>query len=404
MKNFTFWGRLLILLIAVVAMDACQSPVIQDEDLGTDVALKSASIAKQSYIVQLNDPALVSELSTVKGYQVREDKVKGKALGLLKQQGISDAELGFVYSNSIIGFSVKMAPGQLKKLQAAGTVKSIHEDKVITLAPPAGKRPSTSSTPPAQVVPWGIARVGGPVDVTNKRAWIIDTGIDLNHEDLNVDTSLGFSAFTTKKDAGFDDGNGHGTHVSGIIAAKDNSIGVVGVAAGATVIPVKVLNSRGSGSYSGVIAGVDWVAASGHGAPGDVANMSLGGPVSQDLDDAVVNAAQSSGVIFVLAAGNESDDANNHSPARANGTNVITVSAMDSSDSFAYFSNYGNPPIDYCAPGVSIYSTYKGDSYQTLSGTSMAAPHVAGIALLGIHTDGYVLDDPDGNADPIAHL
>lgn len=107
-----------------------------------------------------------------------------------------------------------------------------------------------------------------------------------------------------------------------------------------------------------------------------------------------------------MAAGNESDNANNHSPARANGINLYTVSACDINDNWAYFSNYGNPPIDFCAPGVSIYSTYKGDSYTTMSGTSMAAPHVCGLLLLtngNVKTDGYVNGDPDGNPDPIAH-
>ncbi|HWS00124.1 MAG TPA: S8 family serine peptidase, partial [Prolixibacteraceae bacterium] len=197
------------------------------------------------------------------------------------------------------------------------------------------------------------------------------------------------------------DDNGHGTHVAGIIAAKNDEFGVVGVAPGAKVIPVKVLNRSGSGSYSGIIAGVDWVAA--HGGVGDVANMSLGGPAYPDLDDAVETAA-AGGIKFALAAGNESTNALTRSPARANGANVYTVSAMDKNNNWAYFSNYGNPPVDYCAPGVSIYSTYKGGKYATMSGTSMAAPHVAGLLLLGnIATDGNVKGDPDGKADPIAH-
>lgn len=117
---------------------------------------------------------------------------------------------------------------------------------------------------------------------------------------------------------------------------------------------------------------------------------------------AVLNA--SAVVKFALAAGNESDNANNHSPARVNGLNIFTVSAMDITDSWASFSNYGNPPIDFCAPGVSVYSTYLNGGYATLSGTSMASPHVAGLLLLGnINIDGYVKGDPDGKADPIAH-
>jgi subtilisin family serine protease len=128
--------------------------------------------------------------------------------------------------------------------------------------------------------------------------------------------------------------------------------------------------------------------------------MSLGGVVSVLLDQAVLNA--SSNCVFALAAGNEGDDANNHSPARVNGDNIYTISAMDSADKFASWSNWGNPPVDFCEPGVSIYSCYKGGGYATMSGTSMAAPHAAGILLLGaIKSDSKVTGDPDGNADPI---
>ena len=400
MKKFTSWGKLIVWGFVLAWMSACQSTLMPEDETDAGLSLKSASNEKQTYIVQLEDAGLLADLKAIEGYQNRKEAVKGKALGILKKNEIADAELGFVYSNSIVGFSVRMAPGQLKKLQADGSIKSVNKDDVIVLAPPSAKvKPGDSA--PSQVIPWGVTRVGGAGNGAGKRAWIIDSGVDLEHKDLNVDVTYGFSAFSKGKDASFDDNNGHGSHVAGTIAAINNNTGVVGVAAGATVVPVKVLNLQGSGSYSGVIAGVDWVAS--HGTAGDVANMSLGGPVSTDLDAAVV-AAAASGVKFVLAAGNEADDANNHSPARANGVNIYTISAMDKNDSFASFSNYGNPPVDYCAPGVSITSTYKDGGYATLSGTSMAAPHVAGLLLLGpVKTDGYVGNDTDGNADPIAH-
>ena len=181
---------------------------------------------------------------------------------------------------------------------------------------------------------------------------------------------------------GADDGHGHGTHVAGTVAAIDNDKGVVGVAAGATVVAVKVLNNQGSGSYSGVIAGVDYVAS--EASAGDAANMSLGGGASQAVDDAVYAASQK-GIYFAIAAGNDSADANNQTPARVNGPNIWTISAMDDNDDYASFSNYGNPPIDYCEPGVSIYSCWKSNGYKTISGTSMAAPHMCGILLM---TDG----------------
>ena len=410
MRKINFLGRLVSLLIAIVAVNSCQSPVIQEDGMGTDLALKNASMAKQSYIIQLNDPALVAELQTTKGYQMRKNEVRGKALGLLKKQGITGAELGYTYSNSIVGFSVKIAPGQVKKLLADGTVKSIHEDKIITLAPPPGKGPGNGGGKgggggggtSGQTTPWGITEVGGSVNYTGSgKAWIIDTGVDYTHPDLNVDTKDAAN-FTHAKSA--DDDNGHGSHVAGIIAAIDNNEGVVGVAAGATVVPVKVLDRHGSGQISDVIAGVDYVAA--NGVDGDVANMSLGGGFYQPLNDAVL--AASAHVKFAIAAGNESTDASTKSPASTEGSNIYTVSAMDRSEDFAYFSNYGNStngnPVDYCAPGVSIKSCYKDGGYATLSGTSMAAPHVAGILLLGsIQSNGTVNGDPDGNPDPIAH-
>jgi subtilisin family serine protease len=258
---------------------------------------------------------------------------------------------------------------------------------------------------PPQSVPWGVTRVHGGAGTGSGSgtAWVIDTGINLSHPDLNVDAarSRNFSNGNSPED-----GNGHGSHVAGIIGAKDNSIGVIGVSPGATLVAVRVLNNAGSGTNSDVIAGVNYVAANGH--SGDVANMSLGGGPSQALDDAVV-AAAATGVSFTLAAGNESDLASNHSPARANGPNVYTVSAFakgasatDTDDPWASYSNYGTPPVDYAEPGSSIPSTYKSGGYATLSGTSMAAPHLAGILLAGaVHSGGTVDNDPDGNPDTI---
>jgi subtilisin family serine protease len=319
--------------------------------------------------------------------------------GILSKYRISEDKLDHVYAATLDGFAVRLNKDEYETLKNDPSIKYIEVDRIVSIAQGKGK-PGGGGESTGQEVPWGISRVGGFVNYSGSNvAWVIDTGIDLTHPDLNVSSNNGFTAFTSGKDANLNDGNGHGTHVAGTIAAINNSIGVVGVAAGAPVVPVKVLDSRGSGSYTGVIAGVDWVG--GKGKSGDVANMSLGGPASQALDDAVL-AASNKGIKFVLAAGNSSADAGNYSPARVNGSNIWTISAMNSSDVFASFSNFGNPPVDYCAPGVSIKSTWKSGSYNTISGTSMAAPHAAGVLLLGTaKSSGNVKQDPDGNADPI---
>lgn len=362
------------------------------------------------YIITLNEGTLGS-LPTAKGTSSYKNVMESSKLHLrtlFSKSDLSDDQVTAVYGYTIEGFAAALSDEQLQILRTDPRVKSIEPDYLIILAPPDGRGPNKDTEEgggggsTSQTTPWGITRVNGGTNYTgNNVAWILDSGVDLNHEDLNVDTSNAFNAFTKGKDGSSpDDGNGHGTHVAGTIAAIDNNVGVVGVAAGATVVPVKVLDSRGSGSYSGVIAGVDYVGA--NGSAGDVANMSLGGPKSTALNNAVI-AAASNGIRFTLAAGNESQNANNVSPASANGSNIYTISAMRQGDTWASFSNYANPPVDYCTPGVGIESSWKDGGYRTISGTSMAAPHMAGILLLGnARTDGTVSGDPDGNADPIA--
>jgi subtilisin family serine protease len=354
-------------------------------------------IAGQYIVVLKKESGL--RMAAGASYNERLQQVRSFGQQILRERGLNPEALGHAYGKAIQGFAVSLSDSEVEKLRKDGRVAYIEPDKIISLGKPGGG----GTTQPAQEVPYGIARVGNG-DGTGKTAWIIDSGIDLDHPDLNVDVNRSRTFITSGTDANSpDDGNGHGSHVAGTIAAKDNEIGVIGVAYNATVVAVKVLNSRGSGSTSGVVAGIDYVAANGK--AGDVANMSLGGGVSTTLDNAVVNAAKG-GVIFCLAAGNETDDANNHSPARANGTNVYTISAMGTGDKWASFSNYGNPPVDYCAPGVNIKSTWKGGAYNTISGTSMATPHAAGVMLLTggrPTTTGFVIGDPDGKADPIIH-
>ena len=232
----------------------------------------------------------------------------------------------------------------------------------------------------AQTIPWGIDKIDADLSstaagnssgaVTNVNAYIIDTGI-ANHSDLNKVGHVNFAGGQNT------DCHGHGTHVAGTVAAIDNTSDVVGVAPGAPLTGVKVLNCAGSGTTSGVIKGVDWVTA--NAVKPAVANMSLGGGASTALDSAVTTSA-SSGVFYAIAAGNSGADACSSSPARAGaGTNngILTVAATDMSDNEASWSNYGSC-VDIWAPGVNILSTKKGGGTTTMSGTSMASPHGAG--------------------------
>ena len=311
------------------------------------------------------------------------------------------ARVNHVYSVAIRGFAAILPDQAVEQMRTNNpNIAYCEQDQVMTIPPirAAAKPGGGGGVQPAQETPWGITRVNGGAAGSFATAWVIDTGIEFTHPDLNVDTVRSKSFLTVGGTSPVDQ-NGHGTHVAGTIAALANTIGVIGVAPGAPVVAVRVLDRRGSGTNSGVIAGVDYVAQNGR--SGDVANMSLGGGVSTALDTAVINAAKG-GVRFALAAGNETDNANNHSPARANGANVFTVSAFSVGDKWASFSNFGNPPIDYAEPGVAVKSTWLAGGYNTISGTSMATPHLAGLLLTGaIRSGGVVTGDPDGNPDTI---
>ncbi|MEO1730740.1 MAG: S8 family serine peptidase [Pseudomonadota bacterium] len=321
---------------------------------------------------------------------VARNNVRAEASRLSNANG---GKLKQVFLNTIRGFSTNMSAKAVEQMaRLAPNIAYCEQDQVVTIDQ---RRGGGGSGQAAQTTPWGIARVNGGGAGNFATAWVLDTGIDLDHPDLNVDTARSVSFVRGNAN----DRNGHGTHVAGTIAALDNDIGVIGVAPGAPVVAVRVLGRFGSGSTSGIIAGVDYVAA--NASSGDVANMSLGGGISQTLDAAVI-AASVGGVRFVLAAGNSSTNANNSSPARANGPNIYTISAFGQGDVFASFSNFGNPPVDYSEPGVNVNSTWLNGGYRTISGTSMAAPHFAGILLQSSSKDdGTVTGDPDGTPDLI---
>ncbi|MEO7654688.1 MAG: S8 family serine peptidase [Sphingomicrobium sp.] len=360
------------------------------------------ALASQANAQAVRGAKISGQYICVMKKNVSRSDVRGQAEAAARPLG---GTVERVFTRSLRGFTVRIPDALAARLKdSSSSISFCEQDQIITLVPPredgryaAARRRPGSGTTSGEETPWGIARVKGGAAGSFATAWVIDTGIDLDHPDLYVDVAraANFVALTTSAD----DENGHGTHVAGTIAAKaGNGIGVIGVAPGARVVPVRVLDRNGSGTTSGVIAGVEHVAVNGR--PGDVANMSLGGSVSTALDQAVIDAA-ALGVRFVLAAGNESDNAIYHSPARANGTNVFTVSAFSIGDKWASFSNYG-AGVDFAEPGVSIKSTWKGGVYNTISGTSMAAPHLAGLLLAGnVNIVKYVIGDPDGKADPI---
>lgn len=361
-------------ILAVALLGACaDNPTSPNEDLAEFTPALGANAVYGSYIVVLEEGANPRSVAAILGINPNH-----------------------VYSTALNGFAAELNAGQLNALRHNPSVAYVEGDQVATISAVEESNAATTMTM-AQTTPWGITRVGGAADGTGKTAWILDTGIDFEHLDLRVDVARSRN-FTRNGTA--DDQHGHGTHVAGTIAALNNTIDVVGVAAGATVVAVRVLDRRGSGQYSWIIAGVDYVASAG--ASGDAANMSLGGGPSTALDNAIVNAA-GKGIRFALAAGNDGAYAGNYSPARVNGANIYTISAIASNDCLTSWSNWGNPPVDFAEPGNGILSTRNGGGTTTMSGTSMAAPHAAGILLLGsIRTDGRTAcADPDGNPDAI---
>lgn len=404
----TFYKLAFITGIMLFGIYACDQPthtVNQEKPEQEEVVTDASQAIEGQYIVVFKE-------KNAKGKTLMPDIPSTERLRnrVLSENKIQSAAVLNEYNLALKGFSAKLDAEALAKLKNDERVDFIEEDQVVTLAPPCGTpnggpcEDDGSGNGGGEVNPWGINRVGGATN-SNGTAWVIDTGIDLDHPDLNVDTQR--SAVFVSRGPGSgspDDGNGHGTHVAGTIAALDNDQGVIGVAAGATVVAVKVLDNRGSGTYSGIIDGLDYVAA--NASAGDVANMSLGGSASDALDQAVHNAADQ-GIYFSIAAGNDGADANSYSPARVEHNNVWTISATDENDSFASFSNWSgptDPPVEFAAPGVSILSLWTDGGTNTISGTSMASPHAAGVLLItggNPVSSGTASNDPDGDADPI---
>ncbi len=349
-----------------------------------------------SYIVTIDSPT--GNLPTAPNARTGAARISAARLGvagLLSRYRMADEETEILAADAQTTFLAHLSPAEAAQLQTDPTVEMIEPDRIMAIC-------NCVDIAAPTTIPWNIRQTGfGRGDAqTGKTAWVIDTGIDLTHPDLNIDAqrSRSFVAGVTSAN----DENGHGTHVAGIIGARNNGVGVTGVASGATLVALKVLNQLGEGRLSGIIQAVNYVRQNGRG--GDVVNLSLGGEsTSATLDNAIRQAANA-GILFAIAAGNDGKNADDFSPARINYQNVFTVSAIDRNNQFASFSNFGSS-VDVCAYGVRIISTYKDGRYATLSGTSMAAPHVAGLLLIRgnkLPTRGFAVGDPDGTPDPVA--
>ena len=300
-----------------------------------------------------------------------------------RQEGF---EVGFVYREALEGFSAEIPDDSVDEVRNNPKVAYVERDKVVTTLD--------------QTLPWGVDRIDadlsstqagdGGLDPTKNtisgvNVYIIDTGIGA-HADLNVVNLVNFHG---GPDA---DCDGHGTHVAGTLAAKDDTSDVVGVAPGAPLTSVKVLGCTGSGTTSKVIKGVDWV--TDNAVEPAVANMSLGSSGRIKSLNAAVRNSAANGVFYSLAAGNEGQSACKSSPAMTGaGTNngILTTAATNQADKEPSWSNFG-PCVDLWAPGAKILSTKLGGGTTTMSGTSMAAPHADGTA--AIYLSAHPTDSP----------
>ncbi|MBI2866483.1 MAG: S8 family peptidase [Chloroflexi bacterium] len=285
-------------------------------------------------------------------------------------------------------FSVLLPEQALPALGQARGVRVVETDYVVeAVDKPEGAAKKPSSPPPDEVLPWGVDRIDAELawsssKGTGVKVAIIDTGISKSHPDLKDNLKGGVNFVFQKGTVDptkWDDDNGHGSHVAGTVAAVDNTEGVIGVAPEAHLYAVKVLDRRGSGYLSDVIDGIYWARNNGM----QVINMSLGCDCPSDTLKQAVDDAYAAGVVVVAAAGNSgtSDGSGDTVIYPAKYDSVIAVAATDSSDTRAWWSSTG-PAVELAAPGVDIYSTWKGTGYNTISGTSMASPHAAGTAAL----------------------
>jgi subtilisin family serine protease len=326
---------------------------------GTALALAACSDQNPTAVRQGTPaPLLRASAGGIDGSYIVVVKEGGDPTSVAAVAGVTPH---FVYTAALNGFAAELNDGQLNALQHNPNVEYIEEDGVATIS-------TTQSG-----ATWGLDRIdqrSRPLSGTytynttasNVTAYIIDTGLQASHPQFGGRAAMVY---------GSADCNGHGTHVAGTIGSS-----TYGVAKGVRLRGVRVLDCAGSGSYSAIIAGIDWVRA--NAVKPAVANMSLGGGLNSSLNTAATNLSNS-GVFLAVAAGNENQNACNVSPASASG--VFTTAASTSSDAKASYSNWGSC-VEAYAPGSSITSTWLNSGTNTISGTSMASPHVAGVAAL----------------------
>ena len=386
MQKSIFLLGMVFFIVSCKKNNDSNSNSADDEDCVMRSSTGSGEIKASQYIVAF-DPAINSRTAS----RISLEKL---SKDVLQRNTIDVSALKTSFVGEPGGFIATMTATEAEALRHDESIEAVEPDRVISLG-------SCFTVVAPRLITWNINRIGYG-DGIGKTAWIIDSGIDFDHPDLTVDQTRSRSFVEGQTSA--DDQNGHGTHVAGIIGAKNNSIGVLGVASGTFLVALKVLDKDGEGNLSYIIQALAYVNTTAE--AGDVVNMSVGGESGSEILDQQVKNTAAKGIYFAIAAGNENKLANLNSPARVNNQNVYTVSAVDSLDNFASFSNYGNDVVDFAAPGVRILSTWMDNKYAYASGTSMAAPHVAGLLLLrgrNITSSGVAKNDPDGTPDPIAH-
>ncbi|HWI93015.1 MAG TPA: S8 family serine peptidase [Flavisolibacter sp.] len=383
--------KITILTATVLFYASCTKKDVQSGQASNNNSCFSSSSVDNGKIIQ---GQYIVSLKSVDASGITNDDIKQTARELILGGKLSASAIKASFTGRVGGFVATLNSSQAEEIKNDPSVKTVEPDRIVAL--------STCFTVVAPtLITWNVKKVGYG-DGRGKTAWIVDSGIDTDHPDLNVDKTRSKSFIPNV--TSFDDENGHGTHVAGIIGAKNNDIGVLGIAADATLVSCRVLDKDGNGTLSSIIQALSYIGANAK--AGDVINMSVGEDEVSDVLDQQVQAIAAKGIYVAIAAGNDSKAANLFSPGRANGNNIYTVSAVDSLDNFASFSNYGNDVVDFAAPGSRILSTYKGGLYAKMSGTSMATPHVAGLLLLdgrNISYSGTAINDPDGTPDKIAH-